>query len=149
MKTSTTLLTQTVTQLKTFHDSYEIIESESVSNRNFDNITIAGALFSLSTFDRSNFSSCVFYATKIENCLFKGCTFKNCTFEFSHFYAAIFSSCHFINCKWQHSTSLKTKVKSSEVDHPTSSFIHQHDSNHRHQRHLCHRLHHHHQTEQM
>lgn len=129
MKTSTTLLTQTITQLKTLDESYEVIENESVSGRDFNNLTIAGALFSLSTFDRSTFSSCVFYGTRIENCIFKGCTFENCTFEFSHFYAATFISCTFKNCKWKYSTVNKTKVNSSEIDHATSSIVHQQENN--------------------
>lgn len=129
MKTSTTLLTPTETKLKTLDETYEIIENETVSNRNFNHLTIAGALFSLSTFDRSSFCSCVFYGSRIENSVFKNCVFENCTFEFTHFYAASFVSCTFINCKWKHSTIYKTKVKSSEIDHATSTTVHKQENN--------------------
>lgn len=129
MKTSTTLLTQTITELRTLDESYEIIENEQVLNRDFNNLTLAGALFSLSTFDRSNFLSCVFYGTRIENSVFRNCTFENCTFEFSHFYAATFISCTFKGCTWKYSTINKTKAHCSEMDHPTSSLIHQQENN--------------------
>lgn len=129
MKTSTTLLNITTTELKSFDEAYEIIENETVSSRNFNNLTIAGALFSLSTFDRSTFLSCVFYACKIENTVFKNCTFENCTFEFSNIYAATFIGCTFINCKWEFSHAKKTKIISSEIDPMTSSNLNKESSN--------------------
>lgn len=133
MKTSTTLLNPTSAQSQkdeSLSQAYEVIENEAISERNFEELTISGALFSLSTFDRASFSTCVFYACKLENTTFKNCNFENCTFEFTSFFCVQFISCTFTNCTWEFSSARKSFVKSSSIDRVTAANFAKDSSNH-------------------
>jgi len=73
---------------------YEIIENEELRSCFFNNLTISGSLFSLSTFTDVTFESCVFYASRFENCTFINCNFINCKFEFSELQHSRFNKCN-------------------------------------------------------
>ncbi len=91
---------------------YEIIENESIKSNVLEGLSISGSLFSLTTFTDVTFKSCVFFASRIENCTFVNCNFVDCRFEFSHIAHSDFESCNFENCEWEFSS-----FKSSDLNH--------------------------------
>ena len=91
---------------------YEIIENESIKSNVLEGLSISGSLFSLTTFTDVTFKSCVFFASRIENCTFVNCNFIDCKFEFSHIAHSDFESCNFENCEWEFSS-----FKSSSLNH--------------------------------
>lgn len=103
--------------------NYEVLENEVVKGKKFEGLTISGSLFSLMTFDEVSFLSCVFYASKMENCTFKGVTFENCTFEFTNIYNCNFIACTFKNCKWAYSPNKKSTFSRCELDHSSRYFL--------------------------
>ena len=95
---------------------YEVIENEVIKSSDLNELTISGSLFSLTTFTGVTFKSCVFFATRMENCIFVGCNFINCKFEFSHISHCDFESSKFINCAWEFSTLSHNKLNHSHID---------------------------------
>lgn len=128
MKTSTTLLNP-MSKTQKLSQAYEIIENERLTQEVFNSLTVSGALFSLSTFETTSFSSCVFYGMKMENCIFKNCHFENCNFEFSNVYGLTFISCTFKNCTWEYTHARKTTMKSCGLDRSTSFALSKDESN--------------------
>ena len=104
-------------------NNYEVLENEVVKGKKFEGLTISGSLFSLMTFEGVDFLSCVFYASKMENCTFKGVTFENCTFEFTSLYGCKFIACTFKNCKWAYSPIKKSTLEQCELDHQSRHFL--------------------------
>ena len=85
---------------------YEVIENEEVSGIVIKNITIAGALLSLSSFDNVTFENCTFFGSRIENCDFSGCKFSDCVFQFSECVNCNFDQTQFLDCTW-HSSPIR------------------------------------------
>ena len=91
--------------------SYEVIENELIVDSNFNGLTIAGSLFSLTTFKNVTFDSCVFFASRMENCEFVNCTFINCQFQFTNIAHCDFRYAKFDACSFDFSS-----IKNSKVD---------------------------------
>jgi uncharacterized protein YjbI with pentapeptide repeats len=79
---------------------YEVIENEDLKSCNFNELTISGSLFSLTTFKNVTFESCVFFGSRLENCNFVNCTFKGCEFQFTTLEHCNFVNTTFTSCKW-------------------------------------------------
>lgn len=75
--------------------SFEVIENETITDCNYENVTVSGSLFSFAIFSNVTFKNCTFYANKIENCIFEDCEFIDCKFEFSSFNHTNFLNCEF------------------------------------------------------
>ncbi len=105
------------------HAEYEVIENETLKACKFEDLTVSGSLFSLTTFDHVTFENCVFYGSKIENCTFIGCNFVNCKFEFSSVSHCNFNNCDFNNTKWSYSTFKRNKLNYCVIDELAYQFI--------------------------
>lgn len=106
------------------HDgTYEVIENECITSRNFNNLVVSGSLFSLTTFTEVSFQSCTFFGTKIENCMFINCTFSNCKFEFTNIEHTKFNKCEFENTLWELTPVNKSTLSFCKFDANTNYFI--------------------------
>jgi len=92
--------------------TYEVIENEMLTNCNLNDLTISGSLFSLTTFRHVTFSSCVFFASKMENCTFIDCTFDRCIFQFSALAHCELTATRMVDCKWE-----LTDIKKNYLNH--------------------------------
>jgi hypothetical protein len=102
---------------------YEIIENETLNECKISDLTISGSLFSLTTFTLVTLESCVFYATRWENCTFKDCNFKDCTFEFSNLSHCKFTNCTFENCSWELSPLNRCELSFCKLDSKTQFYL--------------------------
>ncbi len=102
---------------------YEVIENEVIKANDLDELTISGSLFSLTTFTGVTFKSCVFFATRLENCNFIGCKFIDCKFEFSHITHCKFETTVFEDCNWEFSTIKSNQFNHSRFDAKTQHLI--------------------------
>ncbi|MCK5074060.1 MAG: pentapeptide repeat-containing protein, partial [Bacteriovoracaceae bacterium] len=89
---------------------------------------VSGSLFSLTLFKKVTFDSCVFFASKWENCDFSSCEFKNCTLQFSQFMNCNFTGCKFENVIWDVSFVKKSCLADCFVDVKTSYFMMREDN---------------------
>jgi uncharacterized protein YjbI with pentapeptide repeats len=101
---------------------YEIIENENVKSMTYNNLTLSGSLFSMSTFTDVTFDSCEFYGTKWENCQFIRCKFINCTFKFTHILHCNFQSSDFVSCNWHTSPLQKSQFNDCKLGTKTLYF---------------------------
>lgn len=102
---------------------YEIIENEIIESQNFKDLAVSGSLFSLTTFTNVTFESCVFYASKMENCTFINCTFIDCKFEFSQLQHCQFNRCKMEDTIWTASPMKKCTLAFCEYDHKFSYYF--------------------------
>ena len=86
--------------------SFEVVENETITDRNYEGYTVSGSLFSFAIFSNVTFKNCTFYANKIENCIFENCEFIDCKFEFTSF-----SHCHFVNCELEKTSFAMSPLK--------------------------------------
>ncbi|OFZ13151.1 MAG: hypothetical protein A2X86_10040 [Bdellovibrionales bacterium GWA2_49_15] len=100
--------------------AYEIISNETLESRNFNGLTIAGSLFSLSVFKGITFKDCVFYGTKFENCMFTSCSFENCSFQFTQVDFCQFNQSKFAECNWDFAPIKKSQFANCMLDQHTS-----------------------------
>lgn len=107
---------------------YEIIENETIESRDYKDLAISGSLFSLTTFTNVTFESCVFYASKMENCTFINCTFKDCKFEFSQMQHCLFNRCTMEDTLWTKSPMKKCTLSFCEYDHKFSYFFNEEEN---------------------
>lgn len=101
---------------------YEIIENEDLSSCDFNELTISGSLFSLTTFKNVTFESCVFFGSRLENCNFVNCTFKDCEFQFTTLEHCNFVHTTFTNCKWDVAPLKKNYFEACLLDAKTSFY---------------------------
>jgi uncharacterized protein YjbI with pentapeptide repeats len=104
-------------------ENYEVIENEVLKNSDLSDLTISGSLFSLTHFHNVTFRSCVFFASKMENCDFLGCKFIDCSFQFSNIEHCNFISVDFELCHWDTSRVAKTSFSSCFLDAKTVNAV--------------------------
>ena len=109
-------------------ENYEVIENEHLTGRIFKQITISGALFTLTLFKDTTFRSCVFFASKIENCEFINCYFDNCHFQFSTIEYCDFHSTMFKNCIWDTSPVKRNLFSRCKLCEKTIHFLSDQDN---------------------
>ncbi len=102
---------------------YEIIENEEIKSSHSKGLAISGSLFSLTTFTDITFESCVFYASKLENCTFINCNFIDCKFEFTGLQHCRFNGCSVKDTVFSVSPIKKCTVAFSEFDHKFAHFL--------------------------
>jgi uncharacterized protein YjbI with pentapeptide repeats len=107
---------------------YEIIENEIIESKDFKDLAVSGSLFSLTTFTNVTFESCVFYASKMENCTFINCTFVNCKFEFTQMQHCQFNRCKMEDTIWTASPMKKCTLSFCEYDHKFSYFFNEEEN---------------------
>ena len=100
--------------------AYEIIANETLESRDFNGLTIAGSLFSLSVFKGISFKDCVFYGTKFENCMFTDCSFENCSFQFTQVDYCQFEKSSFAECNWDFAPIQKSQFNHCSLDFHTT-----------------------------
>lgn len=122
MKQLTQFIDQAFTQ-ETNNTCYEVIENEVIKSSNLNELSISGSLFSLTTFTGVIFKSCVFYASKLDNCFFIDCRFENCRFEFTHISGCNFNSTIFENCTWEFSSMKDNNFSHARICMRTSSQV--------------------------
>jgi uncharacterized protein YjbI with pentapeptide repeats len=98
---------------------YEIIENEDLNSCDFNELTISGSLFSLTTFKNVTFESCVFFGSRLENCNFVNCCFKDCSFQFTTLEHCNFVHTIFTNCMWDIAPLKKNSFEACELDAKT------------------------------
>ncbi|MBL6989060.1 MAG: pentapeptide repeat-containing protein [Bacteriovoracaceae bacterium] len=104
-------------------EHYEVIENEKIVASDYKELSISGSLFSLTSFKDVTFRSCVFFASKMENCEFINCKFINCKFQFSSIDYCDFHFTEFENCIWNMSPINKSLFSRCNYDHKTKHFI--------------------------
>lgn len=102
---------------------YEVVENVAIKARDLEGLTISGSLFSLTTFTNVTFKSCVFFASRLENCNFVGCKFIDCKFEFSHITHCKFETTTFENCNWEFSSLKENSLNHSKIDVKTQFLL--------------------------
>ncbi|MCF8059183.1 MAG: pentapeptide repeat-containing protein [Bacteriovoracaceae bacterium] len=102
---------------------YEIIENEEIKSRHFNSLAVSGSLFSLTTFTDVTFESCVFYASKLENCTFINCNFIDCKFEFTQMQHCRFNGCKMEDTTFSVSPIKKCTIAFTQFDHKFSYFL--------------------------
>ena len=133
MKTQEKILSRDTENTEQHVDSknFEVIENESLTNCSLEGITVSGALFSLTLFKNVTFRSCVFFASRMENCQFIACTFENCTFEFSNISYCDFHSTSFENCMWSTSPTKKNLFSRCQLDPKAIYYLNKDNNNNR------------------
>lgn|GEM_PF-6639561 len=129
MKTMTYAHNPTKPQNSSFGEVYEVIANEQLENSEFIDLTIAGALISLSVFKGLTFRDCVFYGTRFENCTFIDCKFENCSFQFSQIDYCNFQRTQFQNCQWDFTRSQSNQWTFCRLDSRTLKAIADLDKN--------------------
>ena len=122
MKTNTDQ-SSTFLHSKESFETYEIVENKSLGGNEFRHLVVSGALLSFTQFENVIFDSCVFFASKLENCSFKNCSFTNCKFQFSSLEHCHFANTSLYNCSWEASPMNKTNFFECHMDHKTSHHI--------------------------
>lgn len=119
MKTTSYAFTPPNPSEKNFSEVYEIIVNETLELREFNELAIAGSLFSLSVFKGITFRDCVFYGSRFENCTFVDCIFENCTFQFAHVEFCQFAQTTFAHCNWDFASIQKSDFNFCQLDNKT------------------------------
>ncbi len=112
-----------VIMLSEIFKTESIVENQLISGKKFQGIVISGCLLSFSRFYDITFQSCVFFADRVENCVFVNCKFVDCKFQFTIFEHCRFDSSIFEHCSWESSRIKKTTIADCVMDSRVSEEI--------------------------
>lgn len=101
-------------------ETYGVVENQNIGDKEFNDLVVSGALISFTSFENVTFSSCVFFASRMENVRFANCTFIDCKFQFTAVEHCHFANTTLENCSWEASTPKKSSFYACTTDHKTS-----------------------------
>lgn len=104
-------------------ETYGVVENQTIGGKEFSDLVVSGALFSLTRFENVTFRSCVFFGSRMENVTFANCTFTDCKFQFTAVVHCFFANTSLENCSWEASNTTKSSYYNCTMDYKTSHHL--------------------------